>query len=187
MRRQVQIAHLKYAAITHATLRRYRLSVKKFFAWPRSSKLRLPHSFAELGVQLSEYFNFLFLDDCPMHWAADSLSGFRRLLPSCKRHLNTCGLYYKNWTKCLMRERAIPLSAELVQGMAAAVVTKQKPRLAVSFLLAFLGLLRVSEVLSISVSSLIFFVPTCFIICVPIRKGQNAKAAPRRFKFLTRK
>ena len=125
MRRQVQIAHLKYPAITHTTLRRYKLSVKSFFAWARSSKLRLPHSFLELDGQLSEYFNFLFLDDRPMHWAADSLSGFKRLLPSCKRHLNISNLYYKNWTKCLMRERAIPLSANLVQGMAAAAFTKQ--------------------------------------------------------------
>ena len=178
MRRQVQIAHLKYAAITHSTLRRYKLSVKRFFAWARSSKLRLPHSFLELGGQLSEFFNFLFLDDCPMHWAADALSGFKRLLPSCKRHLNISNLYLKNWTKCLTRERAIPLSASLVQGMAAAAFTKQKPRLAVSFLLSFLGLLRVSDVLSLTVSSLVFLRSDLLHLIFP-------EAARGRFKFLT--
>ena len=79
---------------------------------------------------------------------------------------------------CLTRERAIPLSANLVQGMAAAAFTKQKPRLAVSFLLSFLGLLRVSEVLSLTVSSLVFLRSDLLRLIFPDSKGAKRKGCP---------
>ena len=113
-----------------------------------------------------------------MHYAADALSGFKRLLPACKRHLDVSGLYYKNWVKSICRERAWPIPPDLVQGMAAAALVQQKARLAISILLCFLGLLRVSELLTLTVSDFSFLQPNLLHVTLRESKGSKRKGAP---------
>jgi integrase len=113
-----------------------------------------------------------------MYMAADALSGFKRLYPSCKRHLDTSNLYYKNWTRSIIRVRALPLSPVLCKGIVSVAICKQKPRLAVAFLLAFLGLLRVSEVLQLRVCNIVFISPVAVHLVLEDTKGAKRSGAP---------
>ena len=108
-RRKVKVAHLKYAAITTTTVLKYRRAIRFFFLWPRRSGLAFPTSHAQLDAQLAEFLNFLYQDDYPMYWGANALSGFKRLYPACRRHLDLSALYYRNWTRTIVRARAFPL------------------------------------------------------------------------------
>ena len=63
-------------------------------------------------------------------------------------------MLYRNWCKTVIRSRAYPMSADLAKGMACVCLVEGQPRLAVAYLLSFLGLLRVSEILTLRVSDL---------------------------------
>ena len=177
-RTKVRITHLKYAAIQNATLLRYKHAVREFFTYLRLHRVPIPATFSILEFQLSEYFNFLYLADRPMHWAADALSGFKRLLPSSKRHLDISSSYIRFWGKSVPRQRALPLTPELCKGIAAVAIARQKPRLGLAFILAFLGLLRVSEVLNIRAKHILFLHVELVHLVVADSKGAKRKGCP---------
>ena len=141
----VRKEHLKEVGITHTTLKRYKKAVNSFFVWRTNNNLEVALSYSCLDFQVGEYFNDLYRRFMPLHYAGDCLSGMKRLFPHTRKHLDTAGLYYKNWVKVTKRRKALPLSSELVRAMAAHAVGKGEVRFAVCLLLAFVGLLRTGE------------------------------------------
>ena len=87
-------------------------------------------------------------------------------------------MYYRNWCKTIIRVRAFPLSSDLVKGMAAVAFTERQPRLGVAFLLSFLGLLRVSELLHLRVAHLKFFCSNSLHLVRANTKGAQLKGSP---------
>ena len=177
-RTKVRITHLKYAAIQNATLLRYKHAVRAFFAYLKLHRIAISSMFSFLDFQLSEYFNFLYLADRPMHWAADALSGFKRLLPSCKKHLDVSSSYIRYWGKSVPRQRALPLSPELCKGVAAVAIARHKPRLGLAFIISFLGLLRVSEVLNLKAKHILFVHAELVHLVIADSKGATRKGCP---------
>ena len=65
-KQKVQIAHLKFAAITNKTLIGYRKAVHDF-CWIDNKNILKPRSVTLLGQMLSEYLNDLFVTGAPMY------------------------------------------------------------------------------------------------------------------------
>ena len=108
-----------------------------FFSWLKEAKPALPTSLSELDARLGDYLNYLYQDELPLNWGSDTVSGFKRFYPACRRHLETSHMYYRDWCKTIVRIRAFPLSADLVKGMAAVVYTEQQPKVGAAFLFLF--------------------------------------------------
>ena len=113
----VKKTHLKLVGLGSVSLQRYKTAVAKFSSWRRNSGIHPSSSFTELDNQIGEYLDSLYQSDSPLHWAADLLSGMKRIYPRIRGNLKISDSYYKNWGKVIRRSRALPLSSKLVRGL----------------------------------------------------------------------
>jgi integrase len=176
-RRLVRKAHIKFEALAPATLRRYKIAVNRFFVWRKSAGYSLPKTLERLDFLSGEFVNFLYQDERPLGWAGDFLSGIKRLFPRCRRHLETTGLYYKNWVKAVHRVRAFPFSPELARGVAAMALLDKQPLFAAAVLLCFVGLLRVGEVTQLKAGQIKCLSNSVALISLPDSKGAQRKGS----------
>jgi integrase len=135
----------------------------------------VPKNFGQLDHLGGEYINFLYQDESPLGWAGDFISGLKRLFPSCRRHLETTSLYYRNWVKATVRVRALPMSQELIRGMAAMAIIDKRPRFAAALLIGFCGLLRVGEITQLESHQVKILSAHLAIIFLPDSKGAKLK------------
>ncbi len=106
----VRKVHIKFESMAPKTLIKYKVAVRRFFWWRRPAGFSYPSDLTELDFQVGEFFNHLYLDESPLGWAQDCLSGLKRLFPRCRRHLETATLYYGNWVKATKRVKALPFN-----------------------------------------------------------------------------
>ena len=99
-----------------------------------------------LEYQCVEFITFLYQDARPLYWAGDFLSGMKRCFVQGRRAVRTANRYYNYWVNATPTKRALPISSELVRGMATYFLIKGRPRMALAFLVGFLGLLCMGEV-----------------------------------------
>jgi hypothetical protein len=111
--------HIKFVSMAPKTLIKYKVAVRRFLWWRKSAGFPYPSAVTDFDFQVSEFINHLYLDDSPLGWATDCISGLKRLFPRCRRHLDTASLYHANWVKATKRVKALPLTPELVRGIAA--------------------------------------------------------------------
>ena len=135
----VQKGHLKWKGLSDNGRARYKRAILRFLEWRKLAELSKPRRITALEYQFGEFVNFVYQDERPVYWAGDFLSGMRRCYMQGRRACRTASRYYGYWVKGTPVRRALPTSSELVRGMAAYFVIKGRPRMAVSFLLAFLG------------------------------------------------
>ena len=134
-KQRVQVAHLKYAAVTSTTLNNYRKAVFNFFRWLDAHGAARPHSHAELDRQFGEYLNFLFTHDEPMYLGTNAMSGLKKLYPSCRKALEVSSQLLKNWSRTIIRERAIPLPFQFTKALAAVALRQGDEKFCVALLL----------------------------------------------------
>ena len=106
-------------------------------------------SYDVLDAQLSEYINDSDVRGDPMYKAANTLSGFKRLLPPCKGCLRVSGLYFKSWVRTTPHTRALPLKGEWVKAFCSFVSASKRPQVGLFVVLGVLSLLRVNELRSL--------------------------------------
>ena len=148
--------HLKYVGITRRTVERYRKQVSLYFRYLHVHGFELPVCFDSLDDSVAEYVNHMFQEGEPAGYASDLVSGLKRLYPRCRKHLSVSTQYCKYWTRSLRRKRALPIPADVLLGMAALAYSYGEPRVGVTFLVGFLGLLRTGELLELTVGQLQF-------------------------------
>ena len=146
---KVRKAHVKYESIRASTVVRYKVAVRKFFAFLAMFHLAIPGSFEDLDSQAGEYINFLYLDDRPLSWANDFLCGLKRLYPRSRRHLDTASSWFRFWQKGTVRHRALALTGELARAMAAIAFLESNRQLGTAILLGFVALLRSGELVAL--------------------------------------
>jgi integrase len=147
--RFVRKVHIKFESMAPKTLIKYRVAVRRFFWWRNSAGFSYPSDLSELDFQVGEFFNHLYLDESPLGWAQDCISGLKRLFPRCRRHLETATLYYNNWSKATLRVKALPFTPNMVRGIATFSIIKGNLDFAATVLLMFAGLLRIGETLGL--------------------------------------
>ena len=129
--------HLKYKGLSESTKFQYKRACHRFLEWRRLASLPKPRRLSTLEYQCSEFIHFLYQDDRPMYWAVFFCSGMKRLYTKGRREVRTADRYYGYWSKAKFTRRAFPISADLVRGMATYLLIKNRPRMALAFLLAF--------------------------------------------------
>jgi hypothetical protein len=174
----VRKVHIKFESMAPKTLIKYKIAVKRFFWWRKSAGFSTPSDLSELDFQVGEFFNHLYLDDSPLGWAQDCLSGLKRLFPTCRRHLDMATLYYGNWVKATKRTKALPLTPDMVRGMAAYSLVKGNISFAVTLLLMFAGLLRVGESLGLKLSHINCVKDNLAIVSLWFSKGAVRTGEP---------
>ena len=145
----VRKSHLKFLGIAAPTRIRYFKAVREFFKWRKTNCVAPALGPEEVDEQLAEFVNSLFQRDRPLYIAGDALSGLKRFYPRLRRRLDLSGMYYKTWVKLIKRRKAIPLTKDLVRGMAVAGILYGRPDFAAAILVGFAGLLRTGEICSI--------------------------------------
>ena len=131
--------HIKWKGLSDKGKARYRRAIFRFLEWRKLAELSKPRKITALEYQCGEFVIFLYQDDRPIYWAGDFLSGMKRCYMQGRRACRTASRYYGYWIKGTPVKRALPISSELVRGMAAYFVIKGRPRMAVAFLVAFYG------------------------------------------------
>ena len=181
--RVVRRSHIKYVGLQVSTILKYRKAVARFFAWLKASEYCIPNTLAALDNRAAEYVNELYQDDLPLGWATDFISGIKRLYPDSKRQLDTASSYLRNWQKATVRTRAVPVTLECVQPMAAVAYVRDRPQFAQALLLGFAGLLRVSELLHAKMGHIIFLKHDYVILTLADSKGANRSGQPETVVF----
>ena len=103
-----------------------------------------------------EYINHLYQDMDPYGYAGDFLSGIRRFLPRWRNHTHSAGHYFRNWRRSLSFRQALPLPAGVILGIAGMALADNRPRIAVAFLVGYVGLLRTTDLFKLTPSQLHF-------------------------------
>ena len=170
-----RVKHLKYAGITQKTLDSYRKQVRLFFEYLHVHRICMPSSLDELDAEASEYVNHMYQEGEPHGYATTFVSGLKRLYPKCRKRLDIATQFCKHWTKTLRRKRAMPLPANVVVGMAGLAYAFGEPRVGISLLVGFLGLLRTGELLSLTVGHIKIASPRLCIVSLPGSKGSHQK------------
>ena len=142
--------HIKYVGITPRTLKKYRFAVARFFDWLKRNCEEMPDDLDSLDTVASEFVNELYQDDRPVGWASEFACGLKKLYPKCGKRLPITSSYVKNWQKTIKRVRALPLERDILLAMASIAILKKKESLAVTLLVGFNGLLRASEMISLT-------------------------------------
>lgn len=173
--RDVKKGHIKFVSVSAKTIDRYRVGVKRFFSWMSRERIPMPNSFDELDHHAGEFIHFLYQDDRPLGWVTDFVSGMKRLYPKCRRKLETASAYMRNWQKATVRTRALPLSSEMVRGMAAVAIQKGQPQLALILLVGFAGLLRAGEMVELKWKDVTIYRPDLAVLVFAESKGAQRK------------
>ena len=176
--KRVRKAHLKYTGLQSATLKRYQTHVRKFFGYLDFEHLDTPSSLEDLDIAAAEYINFLYQDDRPYGWAADFLSGLKRMYPKARRRLDTSSVWLKNWSRTLRPTRALPLPCDLVQAMACSALLRGELQFGTALLLGFLCFLRVGEIVNLQSKDIRFFCnPVLAFLTLEDSKGAKRSGA----------
>ena len=181
LRVKVLRGHVKYEGVTQRTLQRYRRQVLRFFDYLDAYNIALPRSPDEFDYVTGEYINHLYQDMDPYGYAGDFLSGIRRFLPRWRNHTHSAGQYFRNWRRSLSFRQALPLPADVILGIAGVALADNRPRIAVAFLVGYVGLLRTTELLKLTPSQLHFMRDdTSVIISLPDSKGAKRQNNPEK-------
>ena len=171
-------AHVKLANLSEKGDRRYNIAVNRFFVWLDAEGHPIPNTFDELDFVAGEFINSLYLADAPLYWGGDFCSGLKRLYAGCAAHIPTVAKYYCNWERSTLKKRAIPLSPDLLRGMVCYLFVINEPGLALGFLLGFLSLLRIDEILSLSAKQIQLTSSGWAILIFTESKGAKLKGEP---------
>ena len=117
----------------------------------------------------------------PYGYAGDFLSGIRRFLPRWRNHTHSAGQYLRNWRRSLSFRQALPLPADVILGIAGVALADDRPRIAVAYLVGYVGLLRITELLKLTPFQLHFVRnSSSVIVSFPDSKGAKRQNSPKR-------
>ena len=181
LRVKVLRGHVKYEGVTQRTLQRYRRQVLRFFDYLDTYNIAWPRSPDEFDYVTGEYINHLYQDMDPYGYAGDFLSGIRRFLPRWRNHTQSAGQYFRNWRRSLSFRQALPLPADVILGIAGVALADGRPRVAVAFLVGYVGLLRTTELLNLTPSQLHFLRnDSSVVVSLPDSKGAKRQNNPEK-------
>ena len=123
----VRREHIKEKGLGVVSRYRYKCAVWRFLEWRKLAELSKPRKMHAFEFQCGEFINFLYQDERPLYWAGFFLSGMKRYWIQGYQATRTAQRYYNYWVKGTHRTRALPLSGELVRGMAAYFLLKAAP------------------------------------------------------------
>lgn len=140
--------HLRFAGLQQRSLAAYRLALDRFLAFASEHRASLA-SPRKLDMALAEYLNCMYQEGEAVSAAGRTFSGIKRFIPELKLLLPAATQYFRNWQRCHRPLRAVPLSWELLQAMAAICWDQGSPSTALLLYVGFNCFLRTAEMLAL--------------------------------------
>ena len=165
--------HIKFIKIGLITRGRYLAAIRNFSQFLRYTYPKRPRSIRRLRAAAGEYINFLYQDDRPLYWAGNFLSGMKKFHPETLPALSTAQVYYRDWSKSIIRTKAFPYTLDMVLGMSSVLVSEGKPRFAALVLLAFCGLFRLGELISLRMHMIDVVSKSFCLVTLPDSKART--------------
>ena len=166
-------SHLRFAGLQPRTIRAYRAALERFTAFTKHERLPL-RTKSHLDFAIGEYLNTLYQEGDSLAQGGHFLSGLKRFRPELRFHLPSSSQYFRNWQRIHRPERAVPISWQLLQALAAICLELDRPAVALMLYVGFFCFLRTAEMLSLQCHHLVLHdrKPQLAII-VPFAKTSN--------------
>lgn len=155
-----QLGPLRSLTVQPVTRARYDLALSNFFKYLKDEKLILPHRAAEVDTCVADYLEFLWAQGHGRSVASNTLAALQDSQPRLKHHLPESWRLLKAWVTNEIPNRAPPLPINLLELMVGYCLFKQQHVFALTLLLAYHGLLRTGELLSLKGSHIAVAKPT---------------------------
>ena len=144
-----KLGSLKGLTVQPRTRQRYTDCLNRFFDWMAGEGLALPKRQALLDSLVSDYLEFLWASGEGKSIANNTLAALQDRDPSLKRKLPSSWRLFKAWTTVEIPNRAPPMTLQVLDALCGWSVFHECPEFGLSLRVAFFGLLRTGELLSL--------------------------------------
>ena len=144
-----QLGKLRDLTVQPKTKERYNEGMKKFFAFLRDEGLQLPTKRDAMDSLVSDYLEYLWGQGEGRAMASSFMAGLQDSDPKLKHCLPASWRLMKTWSTHELPSRAPPLTEPILKAMVGWAFLHQHVSFALSLLVAFFGLLRTGELLSL--------------------------------------
>ena len=168
--------HLRFAGLQRRSISAYKLALERFLTFAHKTEYDVVDA-TDLDFTLAEYFNCMYQEGEPVSAAGHALSGIKRFIPELRIQLPTASQYFRNWQRCHRPLRAVPISWELLQAMAAICWDQGSMDTALMLYVGFNCFLRTAEMLALQFCHLLphHSKPEIAVI-IPFSKTSNGNA-----------
>lgn len=145
-----QLGTLRSLTVQPVTRQRYQDAKNKFFQYLEHEKLILPCTALAMDSVVSDYLEHLWANGAGRSAGSNILAALQDSQPHFKGKLQQSWRLLKTWSTHEVPNRAPPLPKDVLEAMIGYALFKNEPFFALSLMLAFHGLLRTGELLSVS-------------------------------------
>ena len=143
------LGKLKDLTVQPKTKERYRASLTSFFAFLKKENLQLPKKREAMDDLVSDYLEFLWSEGEGRATASTFMAGLQDYDPKLKNCLPGSWRLLKTWAIHETPTRAPPLTEDVLKAMVGWASLRDHFSFGLSLLVAFYGLLRTGELLSL--------------------------------------
>ncbi len=144
-----KLGPLKNLTVQPGTRSRYEKALAKFSSWLKVEGFILPHSKLHIDSLVSDYVESLWSEGEGRALASDTLAAIQDRQPQLKGHLLSSWRLLKTWNINEIPNRAPPLPEKALWAMVGYSLFRNQFQFATSLLLAFYGMLRTGELLTV--------------------------------------
>ena len=144
------LGKLKDLTVQPRTRQRYEASLQQFFSWLEREGLALPTRVTQMDNLVCDYLEFLWAEGHGKSEANNALAALQDFDPNLRRKLPGSWRLLKAWSTAEIPNRAPPMTLGVLDALCGWSVTQGKPEFGLSLRLAFFGLLRTEELLSLT-------------------------------------
>ena len=149
------LGSLKDLRIQQSTSRRYTLAWVRLLAFGKRHQRWPVFDLSDLDELLAKHIEEMWQEGEPKSWSSDLVAGVQHFMPSAKNNLPIAWSLIQAWNRRELPCRALPLTPELVAGLAGGFLVAGYPRLAAGILIGFDTLARTGELLSLVVDDVL--------------------------------
>ena len=149
-----KLGPLKSLTVQPVTRKRYDKAMHDFYQFLRESNLFLPTSALGMDTLLSDYLEHLWASGFGRAEASNVLAALQDVQPHLKGKLAQSWRLLKAWSTHEVPNRAPPLPLDMLEAMVGYCLFKNQVHMGLSLLVAYHGLLRTGEVLSLTAGAI---------------------------------
>eukprot|EP00438_Fugacium_kawagutii_P003864 Skav231339 [mRNA] locus=scaffold2490:144917:145995:- [translate_table: standard] len=149
-----QLGTLRELTVQPVTRSRYQQALEKFYQYLQQENLVLPHRMQSMDPLVADYIEFLWADGQGKTVASNTVAALQDKHPQLKGKLLESWRLLRTWSSHEVPNRAPPLPLDVVHALVGLAMFQDKPHMALTLLVAFHGLLRTGELLSLQVKNL---------------------------------
>eukprot|EP00438_Fugacium_kawagutii_P030551 Skav236000 [mRNA] locus=scaffold348:439265:442676:+ [translate_table: standard] len=142
---------LRELTVQPVTKARYENALQNFYQYLTNENLVLPHRMIQFDPMVADYVEFLWADGQGKTVASNTLAALQDKHPQLKGKLQESWRLRKTWSTHEVPNRAPPLPLDVLYAMVGLADFQENPGMALTLLLAYHGLLRTGELLSLKV------------------------------------